>query len=68
MRTTLLALAVLTLALGGLSLATPAAATCVYHEVLRVDPIKGDTGTPLDLVVVSVGYAECHPPPMDDPQ
>jgi hypothetical protein len=67
MKTVLVLLALLSL---GLGIAETAAATCMYHEVLRVDPIKSDTGDPtLDSVVVSVGYAECHPPPpMDDPQ
>lgn len=66
MKAVLLALALLSLALG---VAQSATATCIYHEVLRVDPIKQDTGDPtLDSVVVSVGYAECHPPPPQDPQ
>lgn len=62
------ALVILALLALGLGVADNAAATCIYHEVLRVDPIKSDTGDPtLDSVVVSVGYAECHPPPMDGP-
>jgi hypothetical protein len=63
------ALLVLALLVAGIGLVDTASATCIYHEVLRVDPIKSDTGDPtLDSVVVSVGYAECHPPPMDPPQ
>lgn len=66
MKTTLAALAILALALGA---AEPAAATCMYHEVASVDPIRSDTGDPtLDGLRISVGYAECHPPPMEDPQ
>ncbi len=66
MKTALLALALVALTLG---IADSAAATCVMHEVLVVDPIKGDTGDPtLDSVVIRVAYAECHPPPMDPPQ
>lgn len=66
MKTALLALALVSLALG---VAESAAATCTMTEVLVVDPIKGDTGDPtLDSVVIRVGYAECHPPPMDDPR
>lgn len=65
MKTTLLALTLL--AVVGFGLATPAAATCMYHEILYVDPVKQDTGTAVDDVVISVGWVECHPPPpMDD--
>ena len=69
MKTSLLVLVSLALTLGAVGLATPAAATCMYHEVVRVDPLKSDTGDPtLDSLVVSVGYVECHPPPpADDP-
>ena len=66
MKTTLLILALVALSLG---IADGAAATCMYHEVVGVDPIKRDTGDPtLDSVYVSVGYTTCHPPPpADDP-
>ena len=66
MKTAFLALALVALALGA---ADTAAATCNMNEVLVVDPVKSDTGDPtVDSIVIRVGYAECHPPPMDDPQ
>ena len=66
MKTTLVLLALVALSLG---LADGAAATCMYHEILRVDPVKGDTGDPtVDSLQVSVGYTTCYPPPpADDP-
>jgi hypothetical protein len=62
MRTTLLTLAALSLALGAVALATPAAAMC-YYEEHTIDPVKKDTGTVVDAVKVTYGIFRCEPPP-----
>lgn len=59
MKTVLLALALLA-ALAGL--ADTAQATC-YAERHTIDPIKKETGTPLDAVAVSYEEYHCQPPP-----
>lgn len=64
MKATLLAVALLALGLGA---AAPAAATCMYHEIIGVDPVPADTGhTTVDALRVSIGYGECHPPPHEE--
>lgn len=45
-----------------LVVAEPAAATC-YSKQYTVDPVRGDTGTVVDEVKVTVGYMHCEPPP-----
>lgn len=66
MKTALLILAALALTL---AVAEPAAATCVYHEIIGIDPIKRETGdATLDGLYVSVGTYQCHPPPHDEPR
>lgn len=45
-----------------LLVAEPAAAMC-YFEYYTVDPVKRDTGTPVDAAKVTIGIARCDPPP-----
>lgn len=45
-----------------LLVAEPAAATCSF-EYYTIDPVKKDTGTPVDAVKVTFGIARCEPPP-----
>lgn len=59
MKTALLILAALALTL---VVAEPVSATCVIHRE-TIDPVKKDTGTPLDAVVVTYSYPECNPIP-----
>ena len=62
MKTTLLVLAVLTLAVGAAALAPTAAATCYIHEH-EIDPVAKDTGTVVDKAVVTYDHPHCEPPP-----
>lgn len=62
MRFPLLALSVLLLAS---ALVPSASATCVMEEHV-IDPVKRDTGTPVDLVVIRYYETRCHPPPHDE--
>jgi hypothetical protein len=59
LKTTILVLALLA---AGVGLADTASATC-YMEKHTIDPVKKDTGTPVDLVVVEYYETDCTPPP-----
>lgn len=57
-----LALAALTLLALTLAVAEPAAATC-YVEKHTIDPVRRDTGTPVDMVVITYYTTHCEPIP-----
>lgn len=59
MKTTLLVLALLAV---GIGLADAAQATCYMHEH-EIDPVREDTGTTVDKVVVRYSHAHCDPIP-----
>lgn len=62
MRTVLVALSLVSLALGTVALAAPASAMCVYEEH-TIDPVKKDTGTVVDDAKVTYGTMRCEPYP-----
>lgn len=59
MKTAVLILALLFV---GISLAPTAAATCYVHQH-EIDPVRRDTGTVVDRVVVSYDHVHCEGPP-----
>ena len=59
LKTALVILAVVAL---GVGLADTAAATCYIHQH-EIDPVRQDTGTAVDKVVVHYDHAHCEPIP-----